>query len=69
MYYLLLYVDDIIIAGQKKIQIQEIVNALKSEFSMTDIGEVGFLGIKIEQTSRGLFLSQRAYMEKLLVLE
>ena len=65
--YLLLYIDDIIIAGQKEIQIQEIVDALESEFSMTDIGEVGsFLGIKIKQTSKDLFLSQRAYMEKLL---
>lgn len=34
---------------------------------MTDIGEIeSFLGIKIERTSRGLFLSQRAYMEKML---
>lgn len=63
--YLLLYVDDIIIAGQDETQMQEIVDALKSKFAMTDIGEIGsFLGVKIEKTLRGLFLSQRAYMEK-----
>ncbi|XP_046145885.1 secreted RxLR effector protein 161-like [Osmia bicornis bicornis] len=34
---------------------------------MTDIGELNsFLGIRIKQTSRGLFLSQRAYREQLL---
>jgi len=65
--YLLLYVDDIIIAGNNETWIQEIVESLKDEFSMKDVGEPkNFLGIKIEQTKEGMFLSQRIYMEHML---
>ena len=48
--------------------IQEIVNTLKSEFPMTDIGQLrNFLGMKIEETPKETFLSQKAYLEKMLV--
>lgn len=65
--YLLLYVDDIIIAGDDKEWMQKIVDSLKCEFSMKDLGELkSFLGIKIEQTPKGIFLSQRTYMENMI---
>jgi len=65
--YLLLYVDDIIIAGNNEAWIQKIVDLLKNEFSMKDIGKPkNFLGIRIEQTTEGMFLSQRTYMEHML---
>lgn len=53
---------------QSEIQIQRVVDALKNEFTMSDIGKLNnFLGIKTERTSRGLFLSQKTYMEQMLI--
>lgn len=65
--YLLLYVDDIIIAGNNEKRIQKIKIALKNKFFMKDLGKLStFLGIKITNTSNGLFLSQESYLKKLL---
>lgn len=48
--YLLLYVDDIIIAGNNETWIQKIVDSLKSKFSIKDIGKLkSFLGIKMSK--------------------
>lgn len=59
--------DYSIIIGNDDKWIQEIVNSLKGQFSMTDLGELkGFLGIKIEQTQKGMFLSRKMYMENML---
>lgn len=61
--YLLLYVDDIIIAGNNKREILELRDALKQEFPITDLEKPrNFLGIKIEMQQDGIFLSQRVYM-------
>lgn len=66
--YLLLYVDDIILAGNN---IQEIVR-LKSEltrtFNMQDMGILKqFLGISIRRTNEGMFLNQNAYLKTVLM--
>jgi hypothetical protein len=46
--YLLLYVDDIILAGDDKTTLDQVTAALKREFSMSDLGELrNFLGISI----------------------
>jgi len=59
--------NDIIIAGNNEAWIQKIVDSLKNEFSMKDISEPkNFLRIRIEQTTEGMFLSQRIYMEHIL---
>jgi hypothetical protein len=39
---------------------------LSSEFAMTDLGALHFLGIVVTRSSDGLFLSQRQYAVELL---
>jgi hypothetical protein len=65
--YLLLYVDDIILAGDDKTTLNQDVAALKREFSMSDLGELrNFLGISITRNDNEMALSQFGYIMKLL---
>jgi len=65
--YILLYVDDIIVAAKDQHEINAIKNALMTEFKMKDLGGLKcFLGIKICQTNKGMILSQETYMKNLL---
>lgn len=65
--YLLLYVDDIIIAGNKVNKMLEIVVALQKKFKMKDLGELkSCLEIKITKFENGLFLNQEIYLKRLL---
>lgn len=66
--FLLLYVDDIILAGTDESQVISIKIALEKKFRMKDLGNLNsFLGIKITRPKNGtLVLNQRNYFEKLL---
>lgn len=65
--FILLYVDDIILAGNNIEKLHEVKSELKMEFSMTDLGELKcFLGIKIDRNKETMFLSQSSYVCKLL---
>lgn len=65
---LLLYVDDIILTGSASAAILQVIQALSTEFDITDLGSLHFfLGIQITHTSTGLFLSQSKYVEELLL--
>jgi hypothetical protein len=65
--YLLLYVDDIILAGDDKTTLDQVTAALKREFSMSDLGELrNFLGISITRNDNEMGLSQFGYIKKLL---
>ncbi|KAH9800568.1 hypothetical protein KPL71_000711 [Citrus sinensis] len=67
--YLLLYVDDILIAGKDLSDIKELKNLLKGEFEMKDLGSAKrILGIDIvrDRTTGTLFLSQSRYISKVL---
>ena len=65
---LLVYVDDIIIAGNQSCEVQKVINALAAEFEIKDLGNLQFfLGIQITLVSHGLFLSQSQYIHELLV--
>ena len=65
--FLLLYVDDIILAGKDNEKIKTIKEKLKSRFRMKDMGRLStFLGIDIKPTSNGMFLSQSNYLIQLL---
>lgn len=65
--YLLLYVDDIIIASTGKTEMLSIKGKLETEFDMTDIGDIKeFLGIEITRSENGLELSQTKYLTKVL---
>jgi hypothetical protein len=60
MAFLLLYVDDIVLTASSQSFIQQIISALRQEFSMIDMGPLHhFLGITVEHRDDGLFLSQR----------
>ncbi|GJR62078.1 ribonuclease H-like domain-containing protein [Tanacetum coccineum] len=65
--YLLLYVDDIILAASSTTLLQHLIDSLHREFDMTDLGALNyFLGISAVCHSTGLFLSQRKYALHLL---
>jgi hypothetical protein len=65
--YLLLYVDDIVLTASSQSFLQQIISALRREFSMTDMGPLHhFLGISVERRADGLFLSQRQYLLDIL---
>lgn len=67
--YLLLYVDDILIASGYKSEIFEIRKLLSSEFEMKDLGTAKkILGMEIlrDRGRRSLVLSQRLYIEKVI---
>ncbi|KAG8503713.1 hypothetical protein CXB51_001715 [Gossypium anomalum] len=65
--YVLVYVDDIIITGTDSQAIDRFVKELDVQFSLKDLGSLGyFLGIKLNYTPHGIFLSQRKYILDLL---
>ena len=67
--YLLLYVDDILIAAKDKSEITKLKAQLSKEFEMKDLGAVKkILGMKIirDRKSGKLYLSQKGYIDKVL---
>ncbi|KAJ4795629.1 Retroelement pol polyprotein-like [Rhynchospora pubera] len=58
----LVYVDDLVVAGNSGDAIHKFKNYLSSSFSMKDLGVLKyFLGIEFARNSTGLVLSQRKY--------
>ncbi|XP_022030486.1 uncharacterized mitochondrial protein AtMg00810-like [Helianthus annuus] len=67
MAYLLLYVDDIILTASDSVLLKKLIDTLKAEFAMTDLGVLHhFLGLKVEHKNGGLFLSQSSYAADIL---
>ncbi|KAB5573078.1 hypothetical protein DKX38_000272 [Salix brachista] len=67
MAYILLYVDDIILAASSTTLRQTIISKLGTEFAMKDLGPISyFLGISVTRHSGGLFLSQKKYAEEII---
>jgi hypothetical protein len=67
--YLLLYVDDMLIAAKSKIDIANLKAQLSSEFEMKDLGATKkILGMEITRDRKSglLFLSQHGYIQKVL---
>lgn len=67
--YMLLYVDDILIASVDKGEVQKLKAVLSSEFDMKDLGEAKkILGMEISRNrDKGeLFISQEEYLWKVL---
>lgn len=63
----LIYVDDILIAGDTEAEIFNLKNMLSHVFHMKDLGYVNyFLGLEIDRSSAGFFVSQRKYVRNLL---
>ena len=63
---LVLYVDDLIITSNDLLLVEQIKVALCQWFEMTDLGTLHFLGLEIQQTPGGMFISQQRYVLKLL---
>lgn len=65
--FLLLYVDDMVLTGNNNDLIQQLLQALKKQFRMKDMGPLSyFLGIQAHFTPTGLFLNQEKYASDLL---
>lgn len=67
--YLLLYVDDMLIASKSKVEIDRLKSQLGKEFEMKDMGAAKkILGMEIrrERSNRKLFLSQKGYIERVI---
>jgi hypothetical protein len=60
-----LYVDDLIFTGD--LSVDDIKNAMKTEFEMTDLGLMKyFLGIEVDQPDGGIFICQTNYANEVL---
>ncbi|KAH9784304.1 hypothetical protein KPL71_009603 [Citrus sinensis] len=67
--YLLLYVDDMLIASKSKDEIEKLKTQLNQEFEMKDLGEVKkIIGMKIykDRARSKVSLSQKQYLKKVL---
>lgn len=65
--YLILYVDDILIASKHLYEVNNIKDNLKKEFDMTDGGELNFfLGIHIKRNHDTLEIDQIQYLKNVL---
>jgi hypothetical protein len=67
--YIAIYVDDLLIIGPSKDDIQKIKMALSNCFQMTDLGACTYylgMSVKRDRHNRTLCLSQHGYLEKVL---
>lgn len=65
---LLLYVDDLIITGNDRVYISQLIAQLHLVFEMKNLGNLHhFLGIEVSKTVDGIFISQTKYIKDLLV--
>lgn len=65
--YMLIYVDDMIVAVRTLADFTEIVAALKKNFKITELGELRyFLGIHVKKIDGKYALSQKSYIRKAL---
>jgi hypothetical protein len=66
-YYLLVYMDDLVITGNDPIFVSSNIVQLSNRFSLKDMGQLHFfLGMKVIPTTTSLFLSQHKYIRDLL---
>ena len=64
---ILVYVDDLIVGGNSEAAIKDAKFFLSQQFHMKDLGDIRyFLGLEVDRSEKGIFLSQRKYMLDLL---
>lgn len=62
-----LYVDDLLYTGKSKDLMEKFQAEMKQEFEMSDLGLMHyFLGVEVQQTSKGIFISQTKCVVDLL---
>lgn len=65
--YMLIYVDDIIIVSSSSTAADKLIQKLKVDFAVKDLGPLEyFLGIEVKQEKNGILLSQKRYALDLL---
>uniref|UniRef100_A0A2N9F271 Reverse transcriptase Ty1/copia-type domain-containing protein n=1 Tax=Fagus sylvatica TaxID=28930 RepID=A0A2N9F271_FAGSY len=68
VFYLLLYVDDIILTGNSSLAVTSLITQLAHTFELKDLGPLRFfLGLQIDYTCAGLFVHQKKYVSNLLL--
>jgi histone deacetylase 1/2 len=66
--YMLIYVDDIIIISSSSPTIDRLLQQLRDDFAVKDLGTLHyFLGVEVRHTPEGLLLSQQKYIQDLLI--
>jgi len=67
IFYLLVYVDDILLTGSHSIMLHRLIQLLSFEFKIHDLGAVHyFRGIEVQSTGMGLMLHQHKYILDIL---
>lgn len=65
--FLLVYVDDIIVASSSQDATDALLRDLQCEFALKDLGDLHyFLGIEVKRNQEGLVLSQQKYAYDIL---
>lgn len=65
--FVLVYVDDIIVASSSQDVVSSLLHDLKMDFALKDLGDLNyFLGIEVKKISDGLVLSQDKYTHDIL---
>jgi histone deacetylase 1/2 len=65
--FVLVYVDDIIMASSSKAATDALLSDLQREFALKDLGDLHyFLGIEVKRDQDGLVLSQKRYADDIL---
>lgn len=66
-FFIIVYIDDIVITGNDIQAIQHIKHLLHQQFRIKDLGNIKyFLGKKVARSKPGIFLNQRKYVLDLL---
>ena len=67
IFYLLVYVDDILLMGSNSAMLHRLIQLLSSKFKLCDLGAVHyFLGIEVQSTGMGLMFCQHKYILDIL---
>jgi hypothetical protein len=65
--FVLVYVDDIIVASSSQQATKHLLHQLSQEFTIKDLGDLHyFLGIEVHKVSNGIILTQDKYASDLL---
>ena len=64
---LIVYVDDIVLTGSDKEELERLKRRLATEFEIKDLGALKyFLGMEFARSKEGIFVNQRKYVLDLL---
>jgi hypothetical protein len=66
--FILVYVDDIIVTSSSQDVVHALLQDLKKEFALKDLGDLHyFLGIEVQRSKDGLLMKQQRYATDILL--